>query len=420
MSAGADRGVPGRAGSGARLRVLVHTDQAYGWADHRLWTTQPFVRFVCALEEHGLAVTLCGRFVGGTPAGTVAVSPGVGFVGLPDTTTTGGSRAILRAGPRALRAWWRALGEHDVVWLLGPNVWSWPFAVLARLRGVPVVLGVRQDLPTYVRSRHPHRWRPRLAALALDGGFRWLARRRPAVVVGGVLAARYRRSPTTLDIRVSLVRENEIAREPRVPTVLPSEDRPLRGLSVGRLDVEKNPLLLADVAKASPRWVLEICGDGPLAGELDERLRTLAVADRVRLRGQVDGDELRDQYARADAFVHVSWTEGVPQVLLEAFAAGIPVVATAVGGVAEAAEGAALLVEPGDALAVSRALDRLQRDPRLVHRLVHRGFQIARAHTLEAETGGVAALLRRTANGGGTARDDRCPLRGPIADRVRP
>lgn len=418
MSTGADHGDPRPAAAGPPLRVLVHTDQAYGWADHRLWTTQPFVRFVCALEEHGLAVTLCGRFVGSRRVGTVAVAPEVGFVGLPDTTTTGGSRAILRAGPRALRAWWRALAEHDVVWLLGPNVWSWPFAMLARLRGVPVVLGVRQDLPTYVRSRHPHRWRPRLAALALDGSFRLLARRRPAVVVGGVLAARYRRSPTTLDIRVSLVREAEIAREPRVPT-LPSADRLLRGLSVGRLDVEKNPLLLADIAKASPRWVLEICGDGPLAGKLDERLRTLAVADRVRLRGQVDGDELRDQYARADAFVHVSWTEGVPQVLLEAFAAGIPVVATAVGGVAEAAEGAALLVEPGDALAVSRALERLQRDPRLVQRLIHRGFQIARAHTLEAETGGVAALLRRTASESGTVRDGGCPLRGPIADRVR-
>ena len=45
------------------------------------------------------------------------------------------------------------------------------------------------------------------------------------------------------------------------------------------------------------------------------------------------GPELAARYAGADALVHVSWTEGVPQVLLEAFAAGLPVVATAVGGV---------------------------------------------------------------------------------------
>ena len=56
----------------------------------------------------------------------------------------------------------------------------------------------------------------------------------------------------------------------------------------------------------------------------------------------------------SDVFLHVSWTEGVPQVLFEAFAAGLPVVATDVGGVAQAVDGAALLVAPGDALAAAK------------------------------------------------------------------
>ena len=53
------------------------------------------------------------------------------------------------------------------------------------------------------------------------------------------------------------------------------------------------------------------------------------MAERVDLRGYLPLDGgLLDLYRGADALLHVSWTEGVPQVLLEAFAAGLPVVAT--------------------------------------------------------------------------------------------
>ena len=52
---------------------------------------------------------------------------------------------------------------------------------------------------------------------------------------------------------------------------------------------------------------------------------------------------LRDHYRDSHMFLHVSWTEGVPQVLFESFAAGLPVVATAVGGVPELAEGRSVL-----------------------------------------------------------------------------
>lgn len=65
------------------------------------------------------------------------------------------------------------------------------------------------------------------------------------------------------------------------------------------------------------------------------------------MRGYVAVDAgLAEAYERADAFLHVSWTEGMPQVLLEAFASRLPTVATAVGGVGVLAGDAALLVEP--------------------------------------------------------------------------
>ena len=76
-------------------------------------------------------------------------------------------------------------------------------------------------------------------------------------------------------------------------------------------------------------------------------------------------DGLLDLYRSSHAFLHVSWTEGLPQTLFEAFAAGLPVVATAVGGVPAAVGDAALLVEPGDADPPAAELLRLAGDEAL-------------------------------------------------------
>ncbi len=102
---------------------------------------------------------------------------------------------------------------------------------------------------------------------------------------------------------------------------------------------------------------------------------------------------LMELYRRSHALLHVSWTEGVPQVLFEAFASALPVVATAVGGVPEAVGDDALLVTPGDAEGPMRALERIAHDAELRERLVAGGLQRARSHTLESETARVARFM---------------------------
>lgn len=314
------------------------------------------------------------------------VPAGVEFVALPYFAGLSHPLAVLRVAPSALWRFWRALRDVDAVWLLGPSPLGLAFVALARLRRRAVALGVRMSYPEYVRRRHPRSRALHLLADALDGAWRRLARRHPTVVVGEALAARYRRARRLLVGAISLVEDVDVvspaaARER-------TYDGALTILTVGRLDVEKNPMLLPEVLARldGERWRLVVCGDGPLRAAVEERCAELGVADRVELRGQLPASRLRDVYRSSHALLHVSWTEGVPQVLFEAFAAGLPAVATDVGGVRAAAGDAALLVAPGDAGAAAAALQAVAGDPARREAMVHAGLARARAHTRQAES----------------------------------
>ena len=114
--------------------------------------------------------------------------------------------------------------------------------------------------------------------------------------------------------------------------------------------------------------------DGGLAsdrGRLLYTIHALGLADRVTLRGRVDQIDLRDGLRRADVFVHPSLSEGIPNVVLEAMACGLPVVATDAGGTREAVtDGVEGFVVPRrDPEAIARALEGLWQDAGLRERL---------------------------------------------------
>jgi glycosyltransferase involved in cell wall biosynthesis len=135
---------------------------------------------------------------------------------------------------------------------------------------------------------------------------------------------------------------------------------------------------------------------------LAARLRDLGVDGYAELRGYVPvEDGLSDLYLHSHAFLHVSWTEGFPQVLLEAFAAGLPTVATAVGGIEEWAADGALLIPPGDAGAAADALQRVAAESELRKRLIAAERELALRHTASAECARVAEALKGTEVDGG-------------------
>ena len=389
------------------LRVAVYADNWYRPTADGVYADRSLVLFIAGVAAAAEHTILLGQLDPELPRAHYRVPDHVEFVGLPpypSMLSLGAPLAMLRS----LRTFWRLLPQVDVVWLLGPHPLCLAFAALAALRRKRITLGVRQDFPTYVRTRHPGRRLVHLAGDLLEGSYRLLARRAPTVVVGPDLASNFSRARHLLPISVSLVRDSDIADPTEAASRAWNGERTV--LSVGRLETEKNPLLLADVLARLMRnpaqaaeppasghagdWRFLICGEGPMEDELRGRLRELGVEDRAELLGYLPiHGGLMDRYRSVNAFLHVSWTEGMPQVLLEAFAAGTPVVATAVGGVPEAAGDAALLIPPGDPDAAAAALGRIAADPELRAELVTKGIERVRGRTLEAESARVARFL---------------------------
>lgn len=377
----------------AALRLLVFEDSVYRCEHGRVSTDRAFLHFALHLREHVQQVEVLGRLDPRPGRSCYPLPDEVGFVPLPHYASLA-SPSTVPALLRSLGTAWSALGRADVAWLMGPHPVALVMAAVAPLRGTRVVLGVRQDLPAYARHRHPDRRWTHLAADLLEAAWRRLARRRAVVAVGPELAAAYARAPQVLQLGISLVPAAEVGN----PATRGGYDGPLQVLSVGRLEAEKNPLLLADVLAGlrtdDDRWRLVVCGEGPLRDALHDRLALLGVADHADLRGYVPVDAgLREAYLSSHLLLHVSWTEGVPQVLYEAWSAGLPVVATDVGGVRRAAGDAALLLPAGDAAAAVAALRRAADDPRVRDRLVSAGLALARESTKEAALGRLAAVL---------------------------
>lgn len=135
-------------------------------------------------------------------------------------------------------------------------------------------------------------------------------------------------------------------------------------LFVGRMASNKGLATLLEAWVLVPGATLLLAGDGHLLPVLRARARELGLEERVRFLGALSDEELREAYAACDVAVLPSEYEAFGIVLLEAMAAGKPVVATRVGGVPEVVEEGktGLLVPPGDARALAQAVAELLND----------------------------------------------------------
>lgn len=154
----------------------------------------------------------------------------------------------------------------------------------------------------------------------------------------------------------------------RIPVVRTRAEYPLRLVYIGRLDREKGlyetlqGMRLACELGVDARLI--VAGAGPEEGRLRRYAQALGIAPRAAFIGPVFGDEKVRLLSTADAMILASYSEGLPYALLEAMAAGIPVVATPVGAIPDVVTSGThgLLVPPRDGRAIAEALVKLAGD----------------------------------------------------------
>ena len=146
-------------------------------------------------------------------------------------------------------------------------------------------------------------------------------------------------------------------------------------LCVGRLVAAKGQYVLVAAARrlaaAGRDFRITLVGSGPEEEGLRAAVADAGLAGRVTLSGALNQDAVRALYGEADAFVLPSFAEGIPVVLMEAMASGVPCVTTRITGIPELirSDDEGLLVAPSDTDALAAAIARLMDDPALRARI---------------------------------------------------
>lgn len=180
------------------------------------------------------------------------------------------------------------------------------------------------------------------------------------------------------------------------------ESGPVRLLFVGWLERNKGVIDLLEACRdlsAQHAFTLDLVGDGTVAGEARDFVARHELSDRIRFRGWLQEDEVRRALQESDVFVLPSRAEGLPNSMVEAMAAGVPVIVTRVGAIPDflADRESALLVTPGDVTGLAVALAELIDNPGLRQTLAFAAYTIAqREFSAEAAAERLEAVIEST------------------------
>ena len=286
------------------------------------------------------------------------------------------------AMPEGWRGAWRA---PRLAWALRgrrPDVFhahlSWPRACKYGL-----MAAVLARIPAIVATEHlfvevpPDRlawWQQRLLGAGIDC----------YVMVSQEVASRVKETYRVPERKIRLIPNGITADPPAAssdtgpPAGWPADGRPVI-LTAARLEEQKGHRFLLEAAGAVPEAVFLLAGEGAERTDLEARAQALGLSERVRFLGY--RQDIPALLAACDLFVLPSLYEGLPLSVLEAMAAGKPVIATDIGGTREAIDhdGTGLLVPPADPAALAAAIRRVLGDPVLAARLAAAGQARVRA-----------------------------------------
>ena len=388
-----------------RLGIVYHMP-FWQTPDGGIWEIEgSFARYVDSLAPYADEVSLCVpvRPASAAPAeGTRLRASNVRLAPLPYFDGPRQFYPQLAAVRRILRDWVRTV---DLINCRVPTPAAWFAFTAARRAGVPVFLLVVGDLQA-VAPTLPYRGLKRWLYAAYTAFEERAIRRMAAVSLtfanGADLAEKHRaQGATVVETKTTTIAAGEVNTRPDT-----CQGRPVRLLTVSRIDPRKGLRCLPDAVARLRAAGHDVTVDivGPAVGQTgeDERAaieraaRELGVADRVRCTGPIPLDRLMPLYRDYDLFVLPTGPgEGIPRVLLEAMAGGLPVMATRIAGIPSLVthEQNGLLMDRADGAAVADAAARLIADAGLRQRIITRGYETARAHTLEQQAASMAAIV---------------------------
>ncbi|GHC79682.1 colanic acid biosynthesis glycosyltransferase WcaL [Pseudorhodoferax aquiterrae] len=183
-----------------------------------------------------------------------------------------------------------------------------------------------------------------------------------------------------------------------------SEPPPASGnrlVCVGRLSEQKGHLLLIEAAKrladAGIAFELVLAGDGELRPQIEARIAQLQLQQHIRITGWISSNQVREEIIGSRALVLASFAEGLPVVVMEAFALRRPVVSTRIAGIPELVEQGnnGWLVPPGDVSALAEAMQTcLQCSLDQVAAMGDAAFRaVRREHDIDTEAAKLAQLF---------------------------
>lgn len=385
------------------MRVLMVSDVYFPRVNGVSTSMETFRRCLCGV---GVEVRVVAPRYGGEPEEEQIIR-------VPGRPVPGDREDRLAGWRKMHRITAQAAADCDLIHIQTPFVAHYAGLAAARRHGLPVIATYHTLFEEYL-----HHYAPYLPGRWLRKQARALSRRQcnqlDAVVVpstamrerlaGYGVARPMQVLPT--GIPIAQFGQGDGASFRRLHGI--PMNRPL-ALFVGRVAHEKNiGFLLEAVAHARwhhPELLLVIAGEGPAGADLRARVEALGLAEGVRFVGYMDRTrELPDCYAAADAFVFASRTETQGLVLLEAMAAGVPVVALSVMGTADIlAAGRGSIAPPDHPAAFGAALaELLGRSPSAREQLSAEARTYALEWSDTAQASCLASLYRRLAAKGRT------------------